>query len=347
MGNLNEKMMTFLILLIYYLYAESEASVIIVLMSFILFFVSDVFKTRYIAYFSVIIMFMLLFLDTHFVYFIPAATYVLLQLVGPYSIVGFIPLFLLSEWVLLIFSVLLMYLSFLSLKLERRTKENRNMRDQLTEDNIRLRAQRNELMNNHEKDIYLAGLNERNRIARDMHDALGHSLSSSILLIESLQYVNDETELKQSLKMLQDRLKTGMNDIRHSIHHLYDTSIDIEARIEQYLSDMENFETYFVFDVNREFKQEEKIDILAIVRESLTNITKHSNGDEIRVIIKEHPKYLTMTIKDNGTPKTVPNKGMGIQTMKEVVVKYGGVLNTFNEQGFTVHAIFYKEGLTR
>lgn len=344
MGNLNEKMMTFLILLIYYLYAESEASVIIVLVSFILFFVSDVFKTTYIAYFSVIIMFMLLILDTHFVYFIPGAIYVLLQLVGPYSIVGFIPLFLLSEWVLLIVSVLLMYLSFLSLKLERRTKENRNMRDQLTEDNIRLRAQRNELMNNHEKDIYLAGLNERNRIARDMHDALGHSLSSSILLIESLQFVNDEAELKQSLKMLQDRLKTGMNDIRHSIHHLYDTSIDIEARIEQYLSDMENFETHFVFDVNREFKQEEKIDILAIVRESLTNITKHSNGDEISVIIKEHPKYLTMTIKDNGTSEAVPNKGMGIQTMKEVVMKYGGVLNTFNDQGFTVHAIFYKEG---
>ena len=346
MGMLNEKMMVFIVLLIYYLYTVDDASVITVLISFILFFISDVFKASSIGYLSVLIMLILLLMNTDFIYFFPTAIYVLLQLVGLYSMLGFIPLIYIGEWVLLIFSVLLMYLSFLSIKLADSKRENRKMRDQLTEDNIRLRTQHNELMKNHEKDIYLAGLNERNRIARDMHDALGHSLSSSILLIESLQYINDEGKLKDSLKMLQDRLKTGMSDIRHSIHHLYDTSIDLKARIEHYLSDMESYETSFLYDVNYDFKHEEKIDILAIVRESLTNINKHSNGNEVKVIIKEHPKYITLTIKDNGQPATVHNKGMGIQTMKEVVVKYGGVLNTFNDQGFTVHAIFYKEGLS-
>lgn len=345
MQRATEKLIIFFILTVNYLLSVSEPSVLLTLSAFILTFIPDVLKNKYVTVLSNVFLLFFLIIDFNFVYFLPATVYSLFIIVGFPSLLLLLPTIISQKWILVLLSILIFYLLNLSLKLSKEKELNKNMRDKLTEDNMRLRAQRNVLMKTHEKDVYLAGLNERNRIARDMHDALGHSLSSSILLIESLQYVKDESKLRESLSSLQNRLKEGMDDIRHSIHHLYDTSIDIEARIDSFLSDMTDYRYEFFYDVNLELKHEEKIDLLSIVREALTNIRKHSNASEITVVIKEHPKYLTLTIKDNGTLNQEVKKGMGIQLMTEIVQKYGGIMNAFYDKGFTVHAIFYKEGL--
>src|SRR5699024_7327206 len=119
----------------------------------------------------------------------------------------------------------------------------------------------------------------------------------------------------ESLSSLQNRLKEGMDDIRHSIHHLYDTSIDIEARIDSFLSDMTDYRYEFFYDVNLELKHEEKIDLLSIGREALTNIRKHSNASESTAAIEEHPEYLTVTINDHPPLSQEVKKVMGIQSI--------------------------------
>src|SRR5699024_1404410 len=253
---------------------------------------------------------------------------------GRMGLLTLIPILLFKEWELLILSLIILYIMSLSVKLYREKELTQRMRDQLTEDNLRLKAQRNEIMKTHEKDIYMAGLNERNRIARDMHDALGHSLSSSILLIESLQYVRDEEKLKESLSLLQGRLKSGMDDIRMSIHHLYETSIDLKSRIEDYMEEMEPFDVELYYDVDMEIGHEVKIDILSIVKEALTNVKKHSQASEVNIFIKEQNDFLTLSIKDNGSRKPEKNKGMGLLSMREIVAKYSGIFNTFHDGGF-------------
>ncbi|CEA03503.1 Sensor histidine kinase DesK [Jeotgalicoccus saudimassiliensis] len=345
MSNIYVKIMIFTVLSVFYLLTSEEAHITVILLSFITAFSTDAIRKKYMLFTAAVIFAVLLFMDINYLYFLPVISHIIFMEYGMYGIMVLIPIVLFQEWVLLFLSIFIFYTTVLSEKLSEAKQLNRKMRDQLTEDNMRLKAQRNELMKTHEKDIYMAGLNERNRIARDMHDALGHSLSSSILLIESLQYVKDEETLHHSLKQLQDRLKIGMEDVRHSIHNLYDTSIDLEARIESYLVEMENYSKELIYDVNITLTHEEKIDMLSLVREALTNIRKHSNASAFTVIIKEHPKFLALTIKDNGNPVKEFNKGMGLQSMKETVQKYGGVLNTFNDDGFIVHAIFYMEGL--
>lgn len=343
MSNMNEKMMIFIVLSVYYLMVADETHMTVVLISFIAAFSINVIEKEYMLFIIAAVFTGLLFIDINYLYYFPLLAHIIYVKYGRYGILALVPIALYQQWELLFLSVLIFYMTSLSVKLFETKQLNKKMRDQLTEDNLRLKAQRNEIMKTHEKDIYMAELNERNRIARDMHDALGHSLSSSILLIESLQYVKDDVQIRKSLTQLQGRLKDGMNDIRHSIHNLYDTSIDLEARIEHYITEMDQYKTEFIYDIKIVLSHEQKIDLLSVVKEALINIRKHSSATAVKIIIKEHPKFLAITIKDNGQGKTHRNTGMGLQSMTEIVQKYGGVLNTFSDDGFVVHAIFYKE----
>lgn len=343
MSNIYEKFLIFAVLSVYYLTAADNPAVSVILISFIVLFSSDVIRRKYMVFIMSAVLLGLLIIDDSYLYFLLLLSYVIYVNYGKIGIIMLLPIALFQAWELLFIGFFVIYITSLSVRLYKEKDKTRRMRDQLTADNIRLKRQRNEIMKTHEKDIYLAGLNERNRIARDMHDALGHSLSSSILLIESLQYVKDQDKLQQSLKQLQHRLKDGMNDIRHSIHNLYDTSIDLESRIDGYLTEMGDYSKELIFDINMTLTHEQKIDMLSIVREALTNIRKHSNATDVKVIIKEHPKFLALTVKDNGTDNNDVSSGMGLQSMQEAVQKYGGILNTFTDNGFVVHAIFYKE----
>ncbi|MFD2831558.1 sensor histidine kinase [Corticicoccus populi] len=344
MRTIIEKLIIYTVLSGYYFIMEDEFNIIIALISFILIFSTDLVRVKSFNVIVSLIMTGLVFIDYDWLYYFPMVVQLTALTFGKWSVPSLLMFTLFPDWMLFASSIAVMYTAKLNNQLDILEFENKNIRDQLTKDNLRLRSQHNELMKNHEREVYLAGLNERNRIARDMHDALGHSLSSSILLIESLQYVKEPEKIEASLKQLQGRLKSGMDDIRTSIHHLYDTSIDFKSRVEEYLSEMEHWNTDFQYQVESTLPHYLKVDLLSLIREALTNVRKHSAGDSITVLIREHPEFITVSVKDNGTHYR-PGKGMGIETMKETVHKYRGVLNTFFDKGFTVHVILYKEAV--
>src|SRR5699024_4158437 len=155
----------------------------------------DAFKKKYVVFIVLTVLLGLLLIDISYLYFFPLLAYAVYGKYGRMGLLTLIPILLFKEWELLILSLIILYIMSLSVKLYRRKELTQRILDQLSEEYLRLKAHRNEIMKSHEKDIYMAGLNERNRIARDMHDALWHSLSSSILLIVSLQYVKDQDKL--------------------------------------------------------------------------------------------------------------------------------------------------------
>lgn len=340
-------MILYFLLTTYYFITIDGPNLIVVLVSFILFFVMDVFEYRYGV--SVVAATYLIFIlmNPEWIFYAPMLTMVVAGRYGSIALFTLVLPVVHLQVVLFMIMFLVLYISYLRARLDSYESENRRIRDQLTSDNLLLRRQHNELLSNHEKDVHMAELNERNRIAREMHDALGHSLSSSILLIESLQYIKDEEKIKQSLGLLQKRLKDGMDDIRTSIHQLYETSIDLEARIADYISEMDEYQTRFRYDVTSSLDHEMKMDILGIVKESLNNIRKHSDGKMVKIAIREQTDFIIVSVKDDGSKQPVAKKGMGLPAMQEVVGKYNGLFNTFHDDGFTVHITLYKEGEDR
>lgn len=340
-----EKLILYFILTVFYFVDMAQANLIIALSAFILFFSVDLFDRRFTILIMSGIFTVSTFLYPGWIYYVPLLGFSVAGRYSRWSLLTFLLYLAAPKISLVVLSSIVIYMVHLRETMAGFKWENKKIRDQLTNDNMLLRRQHNELLKNHEKDIHMAGLNERNRIARDMHDALGHSLSSSILLIESLQYVKDEEKIKESLGLLQSRLKSGMDDIRMSIHHLYETSIDLETRLEDYIGEMHQFDVNFLYDADMSIAHEVKIDILSIVKESLTNIKKHSDASDVRIFIKEQNDFLTISIKDNGTEKPRMSKGMGLLSMQEIVAKYSGIFNTFYDDGFTIHITLYKEGI--
>ena len=89
------------------------------------------------------------------------------------------------------------------------------------------------LLEKQDYEIQVATLNERNRIAREIHDSVGHLLSRSILQLGALKAVHrQEPELNAQLDTLKSTLSQAMDSIRESVHDLHEESIDLRSQLE-------------------------------------------------------------------------------------------------------------------
>ena len=88
-------------------------------------------------------------------------------------------------------------------------KKYRKTRDDSTEWNIVLKEKNKNLLENQDYEIYTATLKERNRIAREIHDHVGHMLSRAILMVGAMKVVNHQETLSEPLKQLEETLNTA------------------------------------------------------------------------------------------------------------------------------------------
>ncbi len=294
-------------------------------------------KVRFIFYLAFL---GLIFYDHLFIYYFPLVLYNLYFDFHFHSLLA-LPLILFDFSIInLISSAISLYLSIMTEKFEVLLRENKAARDELKEDTIYLRKYNEQLKIDREKNIHIAILTERNRIARELHDSIGHSISSSILQVEALKIVADEN-IKESLNLLQDTLKNGMNDIRNSIHNLYNESLDLKSRIEDLSDEISSMDIKLIYKMEDDLPYDLKFDILSVVKEAITNCVKHSNATELKISLLSQPKFHSIVIMDNGSKvdsiSSLSNKGIGLLSMKEIASKYKGFVNYEFDNGFKIH----------
>ena len=223
--------------------------------------------------------------------------------------------------------------------------ENKITRDELKEDTIYLKKYNEQLKIDREKNIHIAVLTERNRIARELHDSIGHSISSSILQVGALKMIAPK-DTRKGLNQLQETLSDGMDNIRKSIHDLYKESLDLENTIEKLCNEVPGISIDFNYQIEDNLIYDLKFDILSIVKESITNCVKHSNATKLSINLIEQPKFYSMTIRDNGTrydrDTSKLNSGIGLLSMEDIARKYNGFLNYEFGQGFKIHITLMK-----
>lgn len=228
---------------------------------------------------------------------------------------------------------LLKYRTLHLLKLERDFKR---MRDTSTEYSLLLRQKNKDLIQKQDSEIHVATLRERNRIAREIHDNVGHMLSRSILQSGALLALNKDEQLKEPLISLKDTLSHAMDSIRESVHDLHDDSIDLKSSISALLEDFKDYDTQFDYDMGTAIPREIKYCFISIVKESLSNIVKHSNATRILVTVREHPRLYQLMITDNGTGISTNNPGIGLENMRERVEALRGHFSVTTENGFRI-----------
>jgi len=199
--------------------------------------------------------------------------------------------------------------------------------------------EKNRLLVAHQDDAVLyATLSERNRIAREIHDHVGHQLSRVLLQIGAQLTLKP---LDPALLSMKESLDAAMDNLRNSVHDLHDTSINIEFELKQLCDQFENCPVYFHTHLDVMPPAKVKYALIAILKEGLSNISKHSNATQANVSLVEHPSFYQFIISDNGdalmnTTVTTPYKehGIGLQNIEQRVSEHSGRFHIRTQKGF-------------
>jgi len=166
---------------------------------------------------------------------------------------------------------------------------------------------------------------ERLRIARDLHDILGHHMTALILNLEVASH-SVEGQGKEKVEQSLALGKLLLGDLRSTVSELRDeTSLDLEESIRKLVSGIPEFE----FDVDfSAAPQIDDVDIaetfLRCTQEAVTNVVKHSSADHCRIEMAGDERQLVMTVFDNGKTHSAIKPGNGLTGMKERVNAKGG-----------------------
>lgn len=212
------------------------------------------------------------------------------------------------------------------------------IRDSSTELNLMLKEKNKNLLEKQDYEVYLATLRERNRIAREIHDNVGHMLSRALLMTGALLTVEKEGIVHEQLMGLKGTLDTAMTNIRESVHDLHDDSVDLEQSVAEIIQPLrEDYEVSFDYDMSKQVPRKVKYCLIAVTKEAVSNIIKHSSGDAVRIALREHPGFYRLSVEDNGCGgKNTTGNGIGLSNMRERAESLGGTFHIHTEKGFGI-----------
>lgn len=243
-------------------------------------------------------------------------------------------------------------------------QEYKRARDDSRELTLMLEKKNQDLLEKQDTEVYLATLKERNRIAREIHDNVGHMLSRSILMVGALKTVNQAENLKVPMDQLDQTLNEAMTNVRQSVHDLHDESVNLKEVMESLAEEFRFCPVQLTYDMGYDIPKEIKYSFIAITKEALNNVMRHSNANEVKILTREHPGLYQLIIEDNGTldERIRPNgdreeyaekesagktgntrktentecSGIGIKNMKKRVRMLGGTIQIQKENGFRI-----------
>jgi signal transduction histidine kinase len=221
--------------------------------------------------------------------------------------------------------------------------DERQMRQQLAEAHAQLQhyAQRIE---------DLAAVQERNRIARDIHDSLGHALTTLNVQLQTAVklWQKDPGKAKPFLVQAQHLGATAMKEVRQSVGTLRADVEDRRSLNEKIYTLVADFRkgtdltVYIDLDDCRLLPNSISKTLFRVVQESLTNISKHAQATTVTLEIDVMHDIVHLTVADNGQGFSLSQvkQGFGLQSMKERVAVLHGCMffETNPGEGCSIYA---------
>ena len=188
-----------------------------------------------------------------------------------------------------------------------------------------------------------ATLQERNRIAREIHDGLGHTLVAQTIQINNtlLFWESNNHKALTFLKQAKELGAEALLEIRRSLSVLRSNPLQgqsLKSAIEKLLTDFQQItgiEPDCKIDLPYTLPTELNTALYRIVQESLTNICKHAQATSVTVGLLAEAGMIHLSIEDNGKGfnPTQNTTGFGLQGMRERAVALGAQLNLHSQLG--------------
>ena len=254
--------------------------------------------------------------------------------------IRFCPAFLSSAFILVLLMMLSAILSYAFGRISDYKGKLHHILDTSKEHAIMMHERNQALIEKQNADIHAATLSERNRIAREIHDNVGHMLTRSLLQVGALKVIASDDALDEPLTELQNTLNTAMTNVRTSVHDLHDDAIDLESTLWEIIDGVNTTKISLEYDVEGTLPNPIKYALIAIVKEAVNNIQKHSNAKNAFIRVCMHPGFYLLSIADNGTKiSTTDSRGIGLSNMEERVRALNGVIRFDTENGFKITII--------
>jgi signal transduction histidine kinase len=179
-------------------------------------------------------------------------------------------------------------------------------------------------------------LEERNRLARDLHDTVGHTFTSVIMGLDAASYLmkTSPEKAQEQVDVLSDVMRKSLREIRTQIHQISPSEDreDVPSQLKKIADEFAlhtktniHFEHIGLHEIN--ISSQATITLIRCLQESLTNAIRHGNANEIMITLKADFSHLILLIQDNGIGIREVSFGFGLNGMKERLESLQGRLS--------------------
>lgn len=187
-----------------------------------------------------------------------------------------------------------------------------------------------------------AVLAERQRLAREMHDVLAHSLSGLALQLEGARLRaarHDDPDLVEALERAHHLARSGIEEARRAIGMLRDDELPGPERLAGLVAEFERDTgipaTITVAGVSHALDTDARLTLFRVAQEALTNVRKHARAERVELRLAYEPEGSRLSVEDFGaTAKAIDNgSGYGLTGMRERAELLGGTLTVAPTDG--------------
>ncbi|GKX68486.1 sensor histidine kinase [Inconstantimicrobium mannanitabidum] len=203
----------------------------------------------------------------------------------------------------------------------------------------------------------IAVLRERNRISREIHDNVGHALSTIIIQLGAIESISKD-KCKPAADMsrnLADFAKKSMEDVRSAVRAMKPREFEEYEGIIIISEMIKNFKKLTDIDVQLRVSEnmwkmnsDQSMAIYRIIQEFLSNSLKHGKATKVNIFMNFLEDSLRIHLKDNGVGCNEIKTGVGLKSMRERSAFYGGSMEytTKEGQGFELTIVMNKAKLS-
>ena len=196
----------------------------------------------------------------------------------------------------------------------------------------------------------LAVISERNRMAAELHDTVGHTLTAAVLSLEAAEGVMPlPPEATQKLQQGKELVRRGLSELRASVRAVRaGNEPGFAGALDRLLTEIRSdtgLDIQLVMESEITLQPLQSGILLSAVKECATNAVKHGRASRADILLGEHRGQLRLTFTDNGAGTTAVRPGSGLSIMGERMQSVGGTLEieTAPGEGFTVSLMISAE----
>ena len=184
----------------------------------------------------------------------------------------------------------------------------------------------------------LAVVEERNRLAREMHDTLGHRLTVASVQLEAAQRLcpTDSERAASLVGTVRQQVREALSELRSTVAALR-TPVEADLQLRSSLRRlMAHFEEATGLTVHRVLPEEmptlpddHRLALYRVVQEALTNIQKHAEAQQVWLVLSTSDEAVTLLVGDDGRGLTLSHDatGFGLRGLRERAGQLGGELH--------------------